>query len=55
MTLLLILIVAALLFGGVGFFVEAAAWALFVAVFLIVAGVVSGLIAWRTKGRQKTV
>ena len=45
MTLLLILIIAALIFGGIGLLMEAAAWALFVAMAMLVAGVVGGMVA----------
>lgn len=37
----------ALLFGGIGLLVEAAAWAFVIAVALVVAGVVMGLMARR--------
>jgi hypothetical protein len=40
---LIVILVLALLFGGIGFVVEAAAWALFIAVVLLVAGVVMGV------------
>jgi hypothetical protein len=41
-TLLIILLILALVFGGIGLFVEAAAWALIIAVVLAVAGVIAG-------------
>lgn len=44
MTLLVILLLLALVFGGIGLFVEAAAWALIIALVLVVAGVVAGLV-----------
>jgi hypothetical protein len=43
MTLLVILLLLALVFGGIGLFVEAAAWALIIALVLLVAGVVAGV------------
>ncbi len=42
---LIVILVLALIFGGIGFLVEAAAWALIIAVGLLVAGVVMGLMA----------
>lgn len=48
MTIILILIIAALVFGGIGFLVEAAAWALFVALALVVVGAVMGVMALRS-------
>ena len=43
MTLLVvILLLAALVFGGVGLFVEAAAWALIIALILVLAGAITG-------------
>jgi hypothetical protein len=42
MTLLVILLLLALVFGGIGLFVEAAAWALVIAVALVIAGLVVG-------------
>lgn len=44
MTLVVILLVLALLFGGVGLFVEAAAWALIIALVLLVAGAIAGFV-----------
>lgn len=55
MTLFLILIIAALIFGGIGLFVEAAAWALVVALALLVAGAVSAVLARRGTDRQIVV
>lgn len=43
MTLLVVLlIIAALVFGGIGLIVEAAAWALIIALVLLVAGAIAG-------------
>ena len=42
MALVVALIVLALIFGGIGLFVEAAKWALIVALVLVVAGIVAG-------------
>jgi hypothetical protein len=42
MALLIILLVLALIFGGIGLLVEAAAWALIIAVVLLVAGIIAG-------------
>ncbi len=50
MSLLVILILLALIFGGIGLFVEAAAWALVIAVVLLVAGVIAGFV-----GRGRSV
>jgi hypothetical protein len=44
MTLLIILLILALIFGGIGLFVEAAAWALIIALVLLVAGVIAGFV-----------
>ena len=44
MTLLIILLLLALVFGGIGLLVEAAAWALVIAVALLIAGVVAGFL-----------
>lgn len=53
MTVIVVLIVlAALVFGGIGLFVEAAAWALFIAVALIVIGAIAGFTG---RGRSRTV
>ena len=49
-TLVVVLLVLALVFGGVGLFVEAAAWALVIALGLLVAGAVTGL---RGRGRAR--
>ncbi len=49
MTLLIVLLLLALVFGGIGLFVEAAAWALIIAVVLVVAGIIAGLV-----GRSRT-
>lgn len=44
MTLLIVLLLlAALVFGGIGLFVEAAAWALIIALVLVVAGAIAGV------------
>ena len=45
---LIVILVLALIFGGIGFLVEAAAWAFIIAVVLVVAGVVMGLMARRS-------
>jgi hypothetical protein len=50
MSLLVILILLALIFGGIGLFVEAAAWALVIAVVLLVAGAIAGFV-----GRGRSV
>lgn len=42
MTIVLIVLLLALIFGGVGLFVEAATWALIVALILLVVGAVVG-------------
>lgn len=42
MTLVVVLLLLALLFGGIGLFVEAAAWALIIALVLVVAGAITG-------------
>lgn len=47
MTLLVILLILALIFGGIGLLVEAAAWALIIAVVLLVAGAVAGFVGSR--------
>jgi hypothetical protein len=44
MTLLIVLLVLALIFGGIGLFVEAAAWALIIAGVLLVAGLIAGFL-----------
>lgn len=44
MTLLIILLLLALVFGGIGLLVEAAAWAFIIAVVLLIAGVVAGFV-----------
>jgi hypothetical protein len=44
MTLLIILLLLALVFGGIGLFVEAAAWALIIAVVLLIAGAIAGVV-----------
>lgn len=49
MGIVVVLIILALLFGGIGLFVEAAAWALIIAVALVVAGVIAGFL-----GRGRT-
>ena len=43
-------IVAALIFGGIGLFVEAAAWALFIALALIIVGAIAG---FTSRGRSR--
>jgi hypothetical protein len=43
-TLLIVLLILALIFGGIGLLVEAAAWALIIAVALLIAGVVAGVV-----------
>lgn len=42
MSAVVVLLVLALLFGGIGLFVEGLKWALIVALVLVVAGAVSG-------------
>lgn len=49
--IVVLLIVAALVFGGIGLFVEAAAWALFIAIALIVVGAIVGFTG---RGRSRT-
>ncbi|HSL72848.1 MAG TPA: hypothetical protein VK853_00170 [Ilumatobacteraceae bacterium] len=44
MTLLIILLLLALVFGGIGLLVEAAAWAFIIALVLLVAGVIAGFV-----------
>jgi hypothetical protein len=44
MTLLIVLLILALIFGGIGLLVEAAAWALIIAVALLIAGVIAGFV-----------
>lgn len=51
MTIFVVLLIAALVFGGIGFVVEAAAWAFVVAVALLIAGVVAGVMALRGIGK----
>ncbi|MEA3018625.1 MAG: hypothetical protein QOI47_149 [Actinomycetota bacterium] len=48
MQLVLILLLLALLFGGVGLFVEGLKWALIIALALVIAGAISG-----TRGRSR--
>ncbi len=48
MTLVVLLLVLALLFGGVGLFVEGLKWALIIAVVLLLAGALTG---YRGRGR----
>ena len=50
MSLLVVLVLLALIFGGIGLFVEAAAWALIIALVLLVAGAVAGFV-----GRGRSV
>lgn len=45
MTLVVILLLLALIFGGIGLFVEAAAWALIIALALVIAGAVTGFVS----------
>ena len=49
MTLLIILLILAIVFGAIGFLVEAAAWALVIAVVLLDAGAIAGFV-----GRSRT-
>ncbi|MGE0879275.1 MAG: hypothetical protein AB7L13_08980 [Acidimicrobiia bacterium] len=42
MALVAILLILALLFGGIGLFVKAATWALVIALILLVAGLIAG-------------
>jgi uncharacterized membrane protein len=42
MALVIALVILALIFGGIGLFVEAATWALIIAAVLIVAGAIAG-------------
>ena len=49
MGLVILLILLALIFGGIGLFVAAAKWALIIAVVLLIAGLVSGFF---TRGRS---
>ena len=44
---LIVILILAVIFGGIGFLVEAAAWALIIAVALLIAGAVMGLMARR--------
>ncbi|MDQ4068672.1 MAG: hypothetical protein M3203_04225 [Actinomycetota bacterium] len=48
MGLAVLLIVLALIFGGLGLFIEALKWALVIAAVLFLAGVVAG---WARRGR----
>jgi hypothetical protein len=50
MGLLVALLILALLFGGIGLFVEAARWALIIAVVLLIAGLISGFMG---RGRSR--
>ncbi len=50
--LVVLLILAALVFGGIGLFVEAAAWALVIGIILLVIGAVLGFTG--TRGRSRT-
>lgn len=52
MTLFVIILIAALVFGGIGLVVEAAAWALLIALALVVVGVVFGVMTLRGAGRR---
>jgi hypothetical protein len=49
MTLVILLLLLALVFGGIGLFVEAAAWALIIALVLVIAGAVTG---FASRGRR---
>lgn len=49
MTLVIFLLILALLFGGIGLFVEAAAWALIIALALVIAGGITGYVG---RGRR---
>lgn len=51
MTLLIAVLLAVLMFGAIGLFVEAAGWALLVALALLVAGAVTGAVTMRGSGR----
>jgi hypothetical protein len=44
MTLLIVLLLLALVFGGIGLLVEAAAWAFIIAVALLIAGAIAGFV-----------
>ncbi|MFN8073891.1 MAG: hypothetical protein U0Q15_00555 [Kineosporiaceae bacterium] len=48
--LVIALVVLALIFGGIGLFLEAAKWALIIAVVLLIAGVAAGVLG---RGRSK--
>lgn len=50
MTLVVVLLLLALLVGGVGLLVEAAAWALVIALALVIASAITGI-----AGRRRTV
>lgn len=50
MGLVIALIVLAVIFGAVGLFVEAAKWALIIAVLLLAAGAVAGFMGRRKAG-----
>lgn len=52
MTIIVLIVLAALVFGGIGLFVEAAAWALFIAVALVIVGAIVGFL---NRGRSSTV
>lgn len=47
--LVVVLLLAALVFGGIGLLVEAAVWALFIALVLVLAGAITGFV-----GRGRT-
>ena len=53
MGLVVLLLVLALLFGGVGLFVEGLKWALIIALVLVVAGALTGGNSYR--GRRSTL
>jgi hypothetical protein len=50
MSLVVVLLLLALLFGGVGLFVEGLKWALIIALALFIAGALSGGTTYRRRG-----
>lgn len=50
MAVVVVLLLLALLFGGIGLLVEAAQWALIIAVVLVVAGIIMGVVG---RGRAR--
>ena len=50
MGLVIVLVVLALIFGGIGLLVEAATWALIIAAVLVVAGILAGILG---RGRAR--